>query len=145
MPELPAVWNGDLYIGTAYSNDAWTYNKLCKGVKSFNYNPNEVVKTEHYICGEGGANTEVTGLAPVIPVTCDRVVGDTAQDYIVGLITKLGKDRKSSVKVIQDGVQIICDCTITNIVPFGGNATDLKAFSCEIHLNGIPTVSAVTP
>jgi hypothetical protein len=36
---------------------------------------------------------------------------------------------------------IIADCTVTDIVDFGGAATDLIPFSCTLRVNGIPTVT----
>ena len=147
MPNLKPVWADGLYIGTSATSatpPVWTYAQLCEGVKGMTFGNNEVTKTEHYLCGNGGANTEVTGIAPVITVTCDRVEGNTAQDYIVGLLYTPGASRKSSVKVVEHGKQTVCGCTITNIVPYGGKSTDLNAFTCELHLNGIPTVTDVT-
>ena len=98
------------------------------------------------MCGQGGANNEVTGIAPEYAVSGHRVIGDAAQDYIAGLRYKLGQDRKSSLKVeIYDHETLVetvtADCTITDIVDFGGAATDLVPFSCTLRVNGIPTVT----
>ena len=99
-----------------------------------------------YMCGNGGANNEVTGIAPEFDISGDRVYGDAAQDYIAGLRYSLGQDRKSSLKVelydhgtLQE--TIVADCTITDIVDFGGDTTALVPFSCKIRINGIPTVT----
>lgn len=146
MPKLNPVWADGLYIGTSKTDatpPVWTYSQLCEGVKGMTFGGNETLVTEHYLCGNGGANTEVTGIAPVITVTCDRVNGNAAQDYIVSKLYSFGDDRKTSVKVVEHGKQTICDATIANIVPFGGNSVELNAFTCELRLNGIPTVTDV--
>jgi hypothetical protein len=96
------------------------------------------------MCGNGGANNEVTGIAPEYAISGHRVHGDAAQDYIVGLRYTLGEDRKTSLKVeIYDGTTlketIVADCTVTDIVDFGGATTDVVPFSCTLRVNGLPT------
>jgi hypothetical protein len=64
----------------------------------------------------------------------------------VGLRYTLGQDRVSSLKVeIYDHTTlketITADCTITDIVDFGGQATDVVPFSCKLRVNGIPSVT----
>ena len=142
MDDFAPVWSDSkLEIGTSYSNSAWTYSLLCKGIKEMTPSMNEVVVTEQYICGEGHAHNEVTGMAPQIQITGDRVEGDTAQDYIAGLQFTVGSARESSVRVTTGGKIITVDCVISDIVTFGGNSTDLKPFNCNIRFNGKPTVT----
>ncbi len=98
------------------------------------------------MCGNGGASNEVTGIAPQYQLSGDRVYGDAAQDYIVGLKYSLGQDRKSSVKIEHyDGDTLVstevCACTITDIIDIGGQAVDKVPFGCTIRLNGLPTVT----
>ena len=139
---LEPVWaDSKLEIGTAYSNSSWTYSQLCKGIKEMTPSMNEVVVTEQYLCGEGHAHNEVTGMAPQIQITGDRVEGDTAQDYIAGLQWALGEDRVTSVKITTGGKVITCDAIVTDIVTFGGQSTNLKPFNCIIRLNGKPTIT----
>ena len=139
---LEPVWaDSKLEIGTAYSTNAWTYSRLCKGIKEMTPSFNEVVVTEQYLCGEGHAHNEVTGMAPQIQITGDRVEGDTAQDYIAGLQWALGEDRVTSVKITTGGKVITCDAVVTDIVTFGGQSTNLKPFNCIIRLNGKPTIT----
>ena len=116
-------------------------SQLCKGIKGMVININENVVTEQYLCGEGHAHNEVTGMAPQVQITGDRVEGDAAQDYIAGLQFELGSDRNSSVKITAEGKVITCDCTIGAITTFGGNTTDVNAFGCTIRFNGKPTVT----
>ena len=133
-------------VGTSVSSNTWTYAPLCAGIESISPSVNEQNQQAFYMCGNGGANNEVTGIAPEYAVSGHRVHGDAAQDYIVGLRYLLGQDRKSSLKVeIYDHTTlvetIVADCTVTDIVDFGGNATDLVPFSCTLRVNGIPTVT----
>lgn len=147
MPEngFDPVWNdaeSQIEIGTAYSNGAWTYSPLCQGIKSMTPSFNENVVTEQYFCGEGFAHNEVTGMAPQIQVTGDRVVGDAAQDYIAGLQWTLGSDRVTSVKLTSGSSVYTFEAAITDIVTFGGESAALKPFSCIIRPNGKPTVTS---
>ena len=145
-PNLNPEWVIKMSIGTSVSSNTWTYAPLCAGIESISPSVNEQNQQAFYMCGNGGANNEVTGIAPEYAVSGHRVHGDAAQDYIVGLRYLLGQDRKSSLKVeIYDHTTlvetIIADCTVTDIVDFGGNATDLVPFSCTLRVNGIPTVT----
>lgn len=146
MPNLNPEWVVKLSIGTSVTGTTWSYSALCAGIKSCTVNINEQNKQEWYMCGNGGANNEVTGIAPEIDISGDRIYGDAAQDYISGLRYKFGQDRKSSVKVeLYDHTTlkqtIVADCTVSDIVDFGGAATDLTPFNCKIRINGIPTVT----
>ena len=150
MPNLNPEWQGvKLFIGTSATSATppeWTYAPLCAGIKSISPSVNEQNQQAFYMCGNGGANNEVTGIAPEYDVSGDRIYGDAAQDYIVGLRYLLGQDRQSSVKIeLYDKTTlkqtIVANCTITDIVDFGGNTTDLVPFSCKVCINGIPTVT----
>jgi len=144
---MNAVWVNELYIGTEYTAGSggaagtWTYAKLCKGIQSMEFSENEQNQQYFFICGEGFAHNEVTGAAPQLTITGRRIVGDAAQDYIAGKQFALGADRNSSVKIIAEGKQIICDCSIGNISSFGGQTLDVNSFGCTIRFNGKPTVS----
>lgn len=135
------VWAEKISIGVSKTGDTWTYEPLCKGIEGFTPAVNEQNRQYFFMCGNGGADNEVTGIAPTYDVTGRRVHGDAAQDYIAGLKYKFGDDRKSSVKIECEGETITCDCTILNIVDHGGNSTDNEPFSCQIALNGLPTVT----
>ena len=144
---MEAVWVNELYIGTAYTAGqggaagTWTYSKLCKGIEGMTFNSNEQNQQYFFLCGNGFAHNEVTGGAPELQITGRRVVGDTAQDYIVGKQFALGEDRNSSVKIISGGKQIVCDCSIGDVVSFGGATLDINSFGCTIRFNGKPTVT----
>ena len=86
----------------------------------------------------------MTGGAPELQIAGRRIVGDDAQDYIVSKQFALGTDRNSSIKIIAEGKQIICDCSIGDVVSFGGASLDVNTFSCTIRFNGEPTVTDVS-
>lgn len=144
---LNPVWKEKFYIGTSVSTDTWTYAPLCKGIESVEPTVNEQNQQYFFLCGNGGADNEVTGIAPEYAVSGRRIIGDAAQDYIVSLRYALGDDRKSSMKVeIYNAAgtlveTIVASCTITDIVDFGGATTDNEPFSCTLRVNGLPTVT----
>lgn len=147
---MNANWVNELYVGTSYTPGTggaagtWTYAKLCKGIESMEFNENEQNQQYFFLCGEGFAHNETTGAAPELVVSGRRVTGDAAQDYIAGLQYLLGSDRNTSVKIIAEGKQIICDATVGAITTFGGATLDVNAFGCTLRLNGKPTVTDVT-
>lgn len=146
---MNANWVNELYIGTEYTAGTggaagtWTYAKLCKGIEGMNFSENEQNQQFFFLCGEGFAHNETTGAAPELVITGRRIKGDVAQDYIAGKQFALGSERNSSVKIIAEGKQIICDCTLGNITSFGGDALNVNAFGCTIRFNGKPTVTDV--
>ena len=141
------VWqDSKIEIGTSATTanpPVWTYSRLCNGIKGMVININENVVTEQYLCGQGFAHNEVTGMAPYIQVTGDRVEGDAAQDYIAGLQFKLGSERVGKIKVTTGTKIIAVDCVFTDIVTFGGQSVDLKPFNCNLRFNGKPTITDV--
>lgn len=146
---MNANWVNELYIGTEYTagtggaEGTWTYAKLCKGIEGMNFSENEQNQQFFFLCGEGFAHNETTGAAPELVITGRRIKGDAAQGYIAGKQFKLGSERNSSVKIIAEGKQIVCDCTIGNITSFGGDTLNVNAFGCTIRFNGKPTVTDV--
>ena len=147
MPKLDPVWEDGLWIGTSATSadpPVWTYAKLCAGIQGMPWNGNEQIQQFFFLCGNGYADNEVTGMAPEIQVTGRRIVGDTAQDYIMGQQFELGNGRKTSVKVVAEGKQYVCDATICDVVTFGGDSLDINAFSCNIRFNGKPTITTPT-
>jgi hypothetical protein len=135
------VWANSVEIGTAESSGTWTYSKLCEGIESMTFNSNEQNQQYFFLCGEGFAHNEVTGGAPELQISGRRIVGNAAQDYIVGKQFALGTDRNSSIKITAEGKVITCACSIGDVVSFGGNTLDVNTFSCTIRINGEPTVT----
>lgn len=138
---MKPVWANEIWVGTSYSASSWSYAKLCKGIESVSFSPNEQNQQYFFLCGNGFAHNETTGAAPELTISGRRIAGDTAQDYIAGKQFALGTDRNTSVKIIAEGKQIVCDATIGEVTSFGGSALDVNSFGCTIHLNGQPTVT----
>lgn len=144
---MEPVWANEIYIATApavTTGGEPTWSKLCKGIEGMTFNSNEQNQQYFFLCGNGIAHNEVTGSAPELQITGRRVSGDAAQDYIAGKQFALGEDRNSQVKIISGGKQIVCDCSIGEVVSFGGNTLDINNFSCTIRFNGSPTVTNAT-
>ena len=141
---MNANWVNQIWIGTSENQGEWSYSKLCAGVEGMEFAENEQNQQFFFLCGEGFANNETTGAAPELVITGRRIKGDAAQDYIAGKQFKLGTERNSSVKIIAEGQQIVCDCTIGGITSFGGQTLDVNAFGCTIRFNGKPTVTATS-
>ena len=147
MSELNPVWENEIFVGTSATTadpPVWTYAKLCKGIESVSFTPNEQNQQYFFLCGNGFAHNEVTGGAPELTVSGRRIVGDDAQDFICGKQFALGNDRNTSVKIVAEGKQIICDATIGDVTSFGGSTLDINSFGCTIRLNGEPTITDVT-
>ena len=138
------VWANEVWIGTEATTatpPVWTYKKLCKGIESMTFSSNEQNQQYFFLCGKGFAHNENTGAAPELQISGRRIVGDDAQDFIVGKQFALGNDRNSSIKIIAEGKQIVCDCTIGEVVSFGGGSLDVNNFACTLRFNGEPTVT----
>lgn len=141
---MEPVWANEIYIATAPAATVGgepTWSKLCAGIDGMTFNSNEQNQQYFFLCGFGVAHNEVTGSAPELQITGRREVGDAAQDYIASKQFALGEDRNSQVKIIASGKQIVCDCSIGDVVSFGGNTLDVNNFSCTIRFNGAPTVT----
>lgn len=138
------VWANKIEIGTSATSatpPVWTYSELCEGIENMTFASNEQNQQYFFLCGEGFAHNEVTGGAPELQISGRRIVGDAAQDYIVGKQFALGTDRNSSIKITAEGKVITCDCSIGDVVSFGGATLDVNTFSCTIRFNGEPTVT----
>ena len=139
------VWANSIEIGTSATSatpPVWTYSPLCSGIEGMTFNSNEQMQQFFFLCGEGFASNETTGAAPELQITGRRIVGDAAQDFIASKQFALGSDRNSSIKITAEGKVITCDCTIGDVVTFGGETLDVNAFSCTIRFNGKPTVTS---
>ena len=138
---MNANWSNEIWIGTSENQGVWSYAKLCKGIESMEFNSNEQNQQYFFICGQGFAHNETTGAAPELVISGRRIVGDTAQDYVVGKQFSLGTDRNTAVKIVAEGQIITCEATIGSVTSFGGSTLDVNAFGCTIRFNGKPTVT----
>ena len=143
---LRVVHEISVSIGTGKDADTWTYAPLFAGIESFEESINGQNQQYFFMCGQGYAANEVTGLAPQYTVSGKRVYGDAAQDSICGLKYEVGKARKTSLKLVCPTAEgktttITCDVTILDISDMGGATTDNVPFSCVIALDGKPEVT----
>ena len=141
---MNANWVNELYVATAPAATEGgepTWSKLCQGIEGMTFNENEQNQQYFFLCGEGFAHNETTGAAPELVITGRRIAGDAAQDYIADKQFKLGTNRNSQIKIVAEGKQIVCACTIGAITSFGGQTLDVNAFGCTIRFNGKPAVT----
>lgn len=148
---LTPNWKNRLFIGTEKSSSGvWTYEPLCAGIENLAEALNEQTQQYFFMCGEGFAHNEVTGMAPAITVSGRRIHGDAAQDFLVGLKYKLAEERYTSVKLEERYYDastkqlrahiVMCDATVTAITTVDGDMKTNTPFSCTLSLNGKPTI-----
>lgn len=136
------VWANKIEIQTGTDNNTAVFSELCEGIEGMTFASNEQNQQYFFLCGGGMAHNEVTGGAPELQVTGRRKAGNAAQDYICGKQFSLGTDRNTNVKITTaEGKVITCECSIGDVVSFGGNTLDVNMFSCTIRFNGTPTVT----
>lgn len=133
-------------IGTAQTQNTWTYEELGEGIDNIAEAMNETVQQYFFMSDEGYARNHVTGAAPAFTFTGRRVVGDAAQDYIFSKKYALDGDRASSFKLEytdaeSQTVTLVVDCTLCSIQEWSGATTDDSAISFEVRFNGKPTVT----
>lgn len=127
---------------------------------------NEVLYQSGFISDKGWGSSYVTGGQMIITLSGVRVAGDQAQDYIFSdaVMLGFGKARETKIKLTcsdaklthsalpsgvpegasVSGYSIECPCTLAKITRSGGAPNQPTAVSVEIHLNGKPTVTAVS-
>lgn len=119
-----------------------TYVRLAEGIATVETSMNEVNDQQSFYADEGYATTRKTGGQLILTVSGSRVIGDAAQDFIAGLFGAFGDDAISNVRLTStDGEVKSGPATFTSIVAGGGEAGSLGAFSCEIHVNGKPSIT----
>jgi len=114
------------------------------GLEDVGFAVAEEVRTGYFV-GAPNGYSDVTAGRLDVTLTGKRIVDDTGQDYIVGLLGSYGTDRKSTLKITApDGTifEIPCSIEITSVL--GGASADLDAFSCICHSDGDFTVTVPT-
>lgn len=137
----------DLFeIDTTPSGATRTWARLGKGIQSCVPATNENIDQTPYLDGNGFGNSDVIGAQLIYTATGHRVSGDPAQDFIFSLRFAIGNDRKTNFRTYDsEGNLAQGPCTIANVTIGGGDANGKKAFGCEIHINGEPTVTDAVP
>jgi len=119
-----------------------TYVRLAEGIATVETSMNEVNDQQSFYKDNGYATTRKTGGQLIFTISGSRVIGDAAQDFIAGLFGAFGDDAISNIRVTSsDGEVKSGAATFTAIVAGGGDAGSLGSFSCEIHVNGKPSVT----
>ena len=147
QPNLKTIYNIELEIGVSKTSDTWTYAPLSEGIDNIAESKNETAQQYFFLSDKGFARNHITAMAPSFTVSGKRVLGDTAQDYIISKKYALDSDRVSSLKLTytdnSSGTDktytLTCDCTLSDIQDISGASTDDTVFSVEIKLDGKPT------
>lgn len=114
--------------------------RLAKGISSFSPSNNDDTDDTAYLDGDGGKDTEVTGMQLQYDFSGHRTRTDAAQNYIAGLKLEVGDSRRTTATIYHiDGSGETGDCTVTDIVDGGGDANAKGEFSCTLMFNGKPT------
>lgn len=126
-------------INTVPGTQPGTLALLAKGVKNVEVNNNEELAQDKYLDGGGFGRTDVIGAQTILTFTADRDYEDAAQNFIFGLLLKIGKERETDfVWTEPDGGKFDGDITVANITPPSGDAGAKGECSWEIHFNGKP-------
>jgi hypothetical protein len=131
-----------LKVDTTPAASARTYVKLAKGITSAVDSHNDSTDDTAYLDGGGYGNSDVIGKQYTLAVTGHRVIGNPAQDYIVGLQSEFGDDAKTWIQYTKpNGLQITAHVSATEIVDAGGDANAKTEFSVNFKGCGAPTIT----
>ena len=120
-----------------------TYARLAVGISSAVPSNNEVLAEDTYLDGDGYGSSDVIGAKFRLEFSGHRVVGNAAQDYIVGKKLELGDARKTHLKYTDAQGNIISgNITLCEIEEGGGDAGAKKELSFKADFSGKPTFTA---
>lgn len=129
-------------VDTTPASGSRTYVKLAKGITSAVDSHNDSTDDTAYLDGGGYGNSDVIGKQYTLAVSGHRVLGNTAQDYIVGLQGEFGDDAKTWIQYTKpNGLRITAYCSATEIVDAGGDANAKTEFSVNFKGCGAPTIT----
>jgi hypothetical protein len=132
-------------VNTVPGTTPGTLAVIGKGITNVEPSNNEELSQDKYLDGGGFGETDVIGAQTVLAFTGHRFYGDPAQDFIMGLMLKLGEDRRTNFEWTEpDGGKFTGACTIANISGPSGAAGSKGEISFEIHFNGEPTYTSGT-
>lgn len=113
--------------------------QIAEGIQSVTPAGNETADTQAFWVDKGFSETDITGKRATFAITGQRVVGDPAQDFIAARFLAMGDSLRTLFRwTDQSGNTIVANCTLTSVVPFGGNANGRQTFSVTLSLNGHP-------
>ena len=116
--------------------------RLAVGVNTITPSASETSQKLSDYASEGHSETVVTGKDITLAISGDRYVGNPWQEYVSSMCLKMGNAVKTRCIYVVNGNAIESACTITAIVPTGGNANANQTFSCTINFDGIPVEPA---
>ena len=116
--------------------------RLAVGVNTITPSASETSQKLSDYASEGHSETVVTGKDITLAISGDRYVGNPGQEYVSSMWLKMGNAVKTRCIYVVNGNAIESACTITAIVPTGGNANANQTFSCTINFDGIPVEPA---
>ncbi|EUJ47652.1 phage tail tube protein [Listeria fleischmannii] len=124
-----------------------TFARLAAGVSSVTPAKGETTdNTVYYDTEDGNGNMDVTGMAVTLAFSGHRLYGDPAQDFVASKFTEIGDSVKTLCRWTEtDGTVFVSQCTITALVPFGGNANAKQTFSFTLNMNGTIVKQPPTP
>ena len=132
-------------VDTTPAASSRTYARLAKGITSSVDSHNDSTDDTAYLDGGGYGNSDVIGKQYTLSVSGHRVIGNTAQDYIVGLQGEFGDDAKTWVRYTKpNGLRITAYVSATEIVDAGGDANAKTEFSVNFKGCGAPTITPPT-
>lgn len=131
--------SGKVAIDDITSGD-WA--RLAVGVNTITPSASETSQKLSDYASEGHTETVVTGKEITLAISGDRYVGNPGQEYVSDMWLKMGNAVKTRCIYVVNGNAIETACTITAIVPTGGNANANQTFSCTINFDGIPVEPA---
>lgn len=132
-------------INTTPTETNPTLVRLANGIDTFEETNNETKETKMYYNNEGYGTTISTNKSMTWTASGDRIKGDPAQDFIAGLYYKLGGELETDYESYDsEGNKISGDCSITDIIKFGGGAGEISPFGATINGNGKPAITYAT-
>lgn len=134
-----------LKVDTTPAASERTYVKLAKGITSAVDSHNDSTDDTAYLDGGGYGNSDVIGKQYTCAVSGHRVIGNPAQDFIVGLQSEFGDDAKTWIQYTKpNGLRITAYVSATEIVDAGGDANAKTEFSVNFKGCGAPTITQPT-
>jgi len=152
MSDPQLNYNAVLEIDLDRTGSSPDFQAVKLGFENLSENNNENVYQTTYIGDKGFGRSEVIGAQKILSLSGKRYMGDAVQDFIFDpeFMNKFGSDRKVDVKqtitdLAGNGWEIANTATIANINVDGGDSGEIADCSFEIHFNGEPTVTIITP
>lgn len=143
------MYGVEVQINTLPSGTA-SYAVIGDGITNISEALNEVKQSMFFLINKGFGQSEITGMHPAITFTGNRVHGDTAQDFIMGLKYSLGSARKTDIKIKVFDPEApttvysnyTAEVTITDIQELSGATENGSDISFTLEFNGAPEVAS---